>query len=154
MSDAAVGLGVQMAGNSDIPFWWKALSWLRSVPKYFARLAAIRRDALLKKYTGDFTWVDRTLIITVSVERVIAENEDQARRLANAQAAKDFPIITSMFQDGEMVPPYMKDPVAALSQWDIKEVPLTEPERAFAKNGELGPAHASSASKAATLAPV
>ena len=115
-------------------------------------MAAIRRDALLKKYSGDFTWVDRKLLITVSVDRVIAENENQARRLANAQATKDFPIITSMFQDGEMAPPYMKDPVAALSQWEIKEVPLTEPEREFAKNGELGPAHASSASKGATLA--
>lgn len=141
-----------MAGNSDPPFWWKALSWLNSIPKYFDKQAAIRRDARLKKYSSDITWVDRTLAITISFDRIIAESEDHARRLSTEQATKEFPVVTSAFQDGDMVPPYVHDANLALSQWKVQEIPLTEFDRENAKKGELGPAHASSAIKSAGLA--
>ncbi len=141
-----------MAGNSDQPFWVKALSWLSSVSKHFERQAAIRRDARLKKYSSEISWVDGTFGITVGFERILAESEDHAQRLSNEQATKEFPLITSPFLEEAMVPPYVKDPILALSQWKVQEIPLTEFEIENAKKGELGPAQTSGASKAAGLA--
>jgi hypothetical protein len=136
----------------DKPLWLKSLTWAKSVVGGIQRRSAIRRDAKLKKFASELSWVEGKYRIAIIIDRVIAESEQQARQLSNAQATKDHPIVTLMFEGRDVVPPYIKDPNAALVLWKVTEVPLNDTDRALAKQGGLGPAHAENAGKVTTLA--
>src|SRR5437867_6590892 len=125
-----------MVDSSDMPFWLKALTWAQSLTQAFERRSAIKRDAHLKMYDTEFSWIDTTRLIKLQYE-VVAETEAQARQLANAQAVTEVPIVESRLEDRKIIPPYMKDASAALPLWKIKEIPLTDGQREFAKEGKL-----------------
>jgi len=128
-----------MADNSDKPFWMKALTWAQSITQAIGKRSAIKRDAHLKMYDTEFSWIDTTRLVKLQYE-VVAETEAQARQLANAQAVIEVPMIESMLENRKIIPPYIKDASAALPLWKIKEIALTDGQREFAKEGKLGPA--------------
>ncbi len=130
-----------MADSSDAPFWMKALAWLRSLAEAAAKKSAIARDARLKNYGMTLEWKEDTRDVEI-VFNVIAESETQARQLANAHAAKEKPAFHSLLLNRQVIPPYIKDPAAALSQWKVAEAPLIDEQRELAKKGQLGPPHA------------
>jgi hypothetical protein len=137
----------------DTPLWLKSLTWAKSVVGGMQKRSAIRRDKKLKKFASGLSWVEGKYIIVIKIDRVIAESEQQARELSNAQATKDHPIVTLAFEGKDVVPPYVKDPNAALALWKVTEVPLNDADREAAKQGKLGPANASEAGKASALNP-
>ena len=130
-----------MTAQPDMPWWMKVLGWVQSVAGASAKQAAIRRDAKLRKFKSEMTWTDGQMFVRILFHRVYAESEQQARELMNAKAASEHPVVTSAFF-GESVPPFIKDPTAALALWQVTEEPLTAAEIDLAKVGELGPAHA------------
>jgi hypothetical protein len=142
----------QMAATSDMPFWMKALSRAQSFLGSVSKQSAIRRDAHLKRFASELSWVEGKYRIAIIIDRVIAETQQQARLLSNAQATKEHPIITLAFEGKDVVPPYINYPDATLSEWQVTEIPLKESDRELAKQGELGPPNASNAGKVSTLA--
>src|SRR6478672_10341772 len=110
--------------NSDVPFWMKVTSWAQSVGGAVSKQFAIRRDSKLKKFASRFSWNEGKYVIVITIDRIIAESEQQARELANVQATKEHPIITLMFEGKDVVPPYVTDPLTALVQWKMTEMPL------------------------------
>jgi hypothetical protein len=147
-----VTLPARAQTDSDMPFWMKAISWAKSLVGGVSKQSAIRRDANLKKFASELSWIEGKYRVAIIIDRIIAETEQQARELSNTQAAKEHPIVTLMFEGKDVVPPYMKEPTATLAQWKVTELPLNDTDRELAKQGELGPAHASNAGKATTLA--
>ena len=129
-----------MAVGQDPSFWMKILAWAAPIFKAAQQRSAIERDARLKTYATEFRWKDGPKFIKVAIDRVFAESESQARQLSNARAAEEEPLIEDKLDQRQIVPPYMKDPNAALMQWKVVELTLTEEERALAKQGQLGPA--------------
>jgi hypothetical protein len=121
--------------NSDVPFWMKVTSWAQSVSGAISKQFAIRRDSNLKRFAGELSWVEGKYRIAIIIDRIIAENERQARELANAQATKEHPIITLMLEGKDVIPPYVTDPRAALVQWKMTEMPLKDSDRELAKEG-------------------
>jgi hypothetical protein len=131
-----------MTTNSGMPLWMKVLSWGNSILGKIGNRAAIARDAGLKTYVTELSWTDTTRAIRLEYD-VIANDEAHARQLSNTQAVIDEPTIPSPLEGREITPPYMKDPASTLALWKVKEVPLTDGQREFAKQGKLGPARTS-----------
>ena len=142
----------QAQTDPEIPLWLKSLTWAKSVVASVQKRSAIRRDAKLKRFASELSWVEGKYLVAILIDRVIAESDQQARELSNAQATKEHPIVTLVFAGIDVVPPYVKDPNATLVLWKVTEVPLTETDHELAKQGALGPANASNAGKATTLA--
>jgi hypothetical protein len=72
-----------------------------------------------------------------------AENEDQARQLINAEAVRTSPVVKPFGSHKDFIPPYIKDPNAALVLWKIAEVSLADVDRDRIARGSFGPAAAS-----------
>ena len=136
-----------MAVSSDARVWMKILSWVGSTSKAAQQRSAVERDERLKKYATVLRWKDGPKFIKVTIDRVFAESEKQARQLSNSRAAKEEPIIEDNLDQRQIVPPYTKDPSAALMRWKVTELPLTNEERALAKQGQLGPARAANVAR-------
>jgi hypothetical protein len=122
------------------PFWVRFLSAANSVTGWFGKQAAIARDKRLKKFTSELNWVDGRYAVTLSHDRILAESADAARALAIEQARKDYPVVEEAFDGKILVPPYADGGNAALNNWVITTVPLTEFEVGEAAQGRLGPA--------------
>jgi hypothetical protein len=71
-----------------------------------------------------------------------AETESQARQLANATAARKFPVLKPLGVSKEFTPLYIQDPKGALALWKVEEVPLSDRDRDLIAQGLLGPAAA------------
>lgn len=136
----ALTMESEMAAASHAPLWIKVLSWVAPVLKSAQQRAAVERDARLGAYATELRWKDGPKFFTVAIDRIFAENEAQARQLSNARAAKEEPVIDDNLDQRKIIPPYVKDPSAALAQWKVTDLALTDEERALAKQGQLGPA--------------
>src|SRR5262249_36100378 len=130
----------KMTTASRAPLWIKVLSWVAPVLKSAQQRVAVERDARLRAYATELRWKDGVKFFTVVIDRIFAENEAQARQLSNARAAKDEPVIDDNLDQRQIIPPYMKDASATLMQWKVWDLPMSEDERALAKQGQLGPA--------------
>jgi hypothetical protein len=130
----------EMAAASHAPLWIKVLSWVAPVLKSAQQRAAVERDARLRTYATQLRWKDGAKFFTVAIDRIFAESENQARQLSNARAAKQEPVIEDNLDQRRIVPPYVRDPSATLTQWKVTELALTDEDRALAKQGQLGPA--------------
>ena len=130
-----------MAGNTALSLVLRALNWIRSlregVSTYFAR----RRDAKLKRYQCSLLWKDVETRFMMNAE-VKAETENQARQLANATAARKFPVLKPLGGNKEFTPPYIQDPKSALALWKVDELPLSDGDRDLIAQGLFGPAAA------------
>jgi hypothetical protein len=141
-----------MAENSTFFLLLKVLSRLHAIQEaitsFFARIvsfparfAARRRDAKLKRYQCSLVWQDSNKHFMVDAD-VKAENEDQARQLSNVEAARRFPVLKPLGGGAKIIPPYTQDPKAALTQWQVKAMPLRDTDRDLIAEGRFGPAAA------------
>jgi hypothetical protein len=130
-----------MANNSASAFFAKVLKWISSTISRISTDLARSRDQKLKRYRCSLTWSDgeKSFLMTADVK---AENESQARQLSNAEAARDHPVLKPLGSNKEFIPPYIKDPNAALALWKVVEMPLTDVDRDRIADGTFGPAAA------------
>src|ERR1044071_7530566 len=112
----------EMAAASHEPRWIKFLSWIAPLLKSAKQRAAVERDARLRAYATELRWKDGPKALRVAIDRIFAENEAQARQLSNTRAAKQEPVIEDNLDQRRIIPPYVKDPSAAVTQWKVTEL--------------------------------
>ncbi len=135
------GISSSSFAGSLFSFLLKVLRWIVSVPEFISTYLARKRDAKLKNYECTLTWKDGGMALMVN-GNAKAENEDQARRLVNAEAAKTLPVLKLIGGHHEFIPPYIQDSKAALALWKVVEVPLSDLDRDRVSQGVYGPAAA------------
>src|SRR5262245_33640297 len=117
-----------MQVGSIVPWWMRANYWMHLIATMVANEPAARRDAKLRKYAAELRWTEAGRSVLLMIDRVIAESEQEARALANAEVVRKLPLIILPFGGGKLVPPYARSARSTLTLWKVTELPLTEGE--------------------------